>query len=335
MIIAVTFIASFLVCAAAVYVFRRLASGSTRLLDIPNERSSHSKPVVRGAGLAIVLTVLGGYLVSAGSHASIAYVAAAGSIAVISFFDDLRSIPLLPRLIVHFAAAVAVVYWCGGYTGLAVPLTGESIDFGLPGVLITILFIVWMTNAFNFMDGIDGIAGIQGVGAGLGWVLVGIGGGQPVMAAFGALIVGSCLAFLLFNWQPASVFMGDVGSTFLGFTLASVPLVTAETSAIVRSEGFLFAAAFLWLFLFDTVYTRLRQILRLRPFWRAHREHIYQQIVVAGASHASVSVFFGIVAILIAIAAGLSVWIGQIPLAILLLAGPVALLLLARKKRLT
>ena len=109
MTLAVTFIVSFLVCAAAVYVFRRLASGSTRLLDIPNERSSHSKPVARGAGLAIVLTVLGGYLISAGSNASIAYVAAAGAVAVISFVDDLRSIPLLPRLMVHFAAAVAVV----------------------------------------------------------------------------------------------------------------------------------------------------------------------------------------------------------------------------------
>ena len=335
MTIASTLIISFVVCSLGVYLFRRIASSSTRLLDIPNERSSHSRPVVRGAGIAIVVTVLAGYLVSTGSKASIAYVVAAAGIAILSFLDDIRSIPLLIRLIAHFIAATAVVYWCGGYPGVTIPLLGASVDFGLPGILITILFIVWMTNAFNFMDGIDGVAGVQGVAAGLGWMLVGIQSGQPPMAAIGALISGTCLAFLLFNWQPASVFMGDVGSTFLGFTLASLPLITAETSVTARSEGLLFACSFLWLFLFDTVYTRLHQILKLRPFWRAHREHIYQQMAVYGMSHKAVAGFFGAVGILICFAVGLREWVRDIPLVILLLVSPIALLFLARKKRLT
>ena len=335
MTIAAAFVFAFLVCVIGVYVFRRIALRSTMLLDIPNERSSHSQPIVRGAGLAIVLTVLIGYIVSSGSKTSLAYAAAAAGIAVVSFIDDLRSIPFFPRLIVHFAAATALVYWCGGYPGITLPVTGSTLDFGLPGVVLTILFIVWMTNAFNFMDGIDGLAGTQGVGAGVGWMLIGIASDQPAMALVGALVAGACLGFLLFNWQPASVFMGDVGSTFLGFTLASVPLITAETTAPARNEGFLLAAAFLWLFLFDSVFTRLRQVLKLRPFWRAHREHIYQQIVVSGATHGSVASFFGVVAILISLTAGFKSQIGQGPLAGLLIGAPIVLLLVARKKRLT
>lgn len=330
-----TLIISFVSCAAGVYLFRRLAARSTRLHDIPNERSSHTRPVVRGAGIAIVLTVLVGYLVTAGAAASFAFVATAASIAVVSFIDDLRSIPFIPRLILHLAAATALVYWCGGYTGLAIPFSGSGIDFGLPGVAITILFIVWMTNAFNFMDGIDGIAGIQGFGAGLGWMLFGLVSGQPLMAILGALIAGACLGFLFFNWQPASVFMGDVGSTFLGFTLASVPLFTAETTAQSRAEGFTLAVVFLWLFLFDTVYTRLLQILKFRPFWRAHRDHLYQRIVVRGASHRTVALFFGLFSLIVALATACVGVIGAIPLSALLLTGPIILAVFAWKKRLT
>lgn len=336
MTIAAALILSFLSSGAGVYLFRRIASRSTLLLDVPNERSSHSSAVVRGAGLVIALTVLLGYSVTAGSGTSVAYVITAASIATISFIDDLRSIPFVPRLIAHFSAAAALVYWCGGYPGIVLPLTGQSVDFGLSGVVITIVFIVWMTNAFNFMDGIDGLAGTQAVAAGVGWMLFGVASEQPAIAILGALIAGACLGFLLFNWQPASVFMGDVGSTFLGFTLATISLIGGDTSAPARNEGFMMAAAFLWLFLFDTVFTRLRQILQLRPFWQAHRDHIYQQIVVSGgAAHALVTSFFGVFAVLVVAATGLKIQIGLLPLTVLLIAGPIALLALARKKRLT
>ena len=335
MTIAATLILSFLVCAAGVFLFRRIASGSALLLDIPNERSSHSQPVVRGAGLAIVVTVLTAYILLTGPQASLSYIVAAVIVAFVSFIDDLRSIPFIPRLIVHFAAATAVVFWCGGYPGLSIPFAGTTIEFGLSGVLVTIFFIVWTTNAFNFMDGIDGLAGIQGVGAGLGWMMFGILSEQPTMAAIGAAIAGACLGFLLFNWQPASVFMGDVGSTFLGFTLACIPLFTAKTTSSARSEGFTLAAAFLWLFLFDTVFTRLGQMVRLRPFWRAHREHLYQRIVVGGASHKTVASAFGLFAGLSAISVVLLPHNLQFPSIILLLAGPILLIWFAWKKRLT
>ena len=185
------------------------------------------------------------------------------------------------------------------------------------------------------MDGIDGIAGAQGVAAGLGWMLAGLINDQPAMAAIGAILSGACLGFLIFNWQPATVFMGDVGSNFLCFTLATIPLITAEASTKTRNEGFVLAAVFLWLFLFDTVFTRLLLLVKLSPFWRPHKEHLYQQIVVAGTSHRAVSTFFGIVALLAAIAVSLIHRTGPAPLAVILIGSPLVLLLFARKKRLT
>jgi UDP-N-acetylmuramyl pentapeptide phosphotransferase/UDP-N-acetylglucosamine-1-phosphate transferase len=283
-----------------------------------------------------VITVLAGYTFATGSTANLSYVAAATSIAIVSFIDDLFSIPLIPRLLVHFAAAAFLVYCSGGFHGINAPFSGKSIEFGFAGPAITVLFIVWVTNAFNFMDGIDGIAGAQGLGSGLGWTLYGLSVGDQTLSTVGGIITGACLGFLLFNWQPARVFMGDVGSTFLGFTLASMPLVTLSPEKLKLSNGLLMAMAFLWLFLFDATYTRLLQVLRLRPFWRPHREHLYQQIVVGGTSHRRTAAFFGIFSILTAISINILGGVpGQAAAAALLVAGPILLLLFAWKKRLT
>jgi Fuc2NAc and GlcNAc transferase len=329
-------IASFLWCAAGVLLFRRLACGSSRLLDVPNERSSHTRPVVRGAGVAIVLTVLSGYLLTARDAANLVYISSALAIAVVSFIDDIFSIPLLPRLVVHFAAASFLVYNVGGFHGINIPFSGSSISFGDLAAPITIVFVVWITNAFNFMDGIDGIAGSQGFGSGIGWMLYGLVIGEPTLSLLGGIIAGACLGFLIFNWDPASVFMGDVGSTFLGFTLAAIPLVTLGSDNLKLTNGLLLAMAFMWLFLFDATFTRLHQVMRLQKFWLPHREHLYQQIVARGASHGSIALSFGLFALLIAVSINLMGGrLGQAAAAVLLFAGPMVLLWFAWRKRLT
>jgi len=320
---------SFLLSLACVWVFRKASAGHPRLLDIPNERSSHSVPVTRGAGLAIVLTVLGSYIGWFGNSTNLAYVVAAVTIAIVSFLDDLFSVPLILRLIVHFAAAGILLYFSGSY--------GEifGVHFGPLAPWVTVVFIVWTINAFNFMDGIDGIAGSQAIGASLGWMILGVSAGIPAYSNLGAILLGASAGFLVFNWQPAKIFMGDVGSTFLGFTFAAFPLINSSDSQTANVSGLTTAIIFLWLFLFDTVFTRFWQIVRLTPFWRPHRDHLYQRLTLGGESHQKVALFFGMVAIGSAILFNTVGMIGWLPLALLLLASAVGLTAWARKKRLT
>ena len=324
---------SFVLNVAGVSIFRRLTAGNSRLLDIPNERSSHSTPVTRGAGIAIVLTVLGLYSAIAGRDTDLSYVFAAGMIAVVSFLDDLFSVPLLIRLAVHFIAAGIFVYFSGSYLEISMPNSNLAAHFGSIAPWLTVLFVVWTINAFNFMDGIDGIAGAQGIGAGAGWMVFGMVTGVTSYSMFGAILFGSCAGFLVFNWQPARVFMGDVGSTFLGFTFAVFPLITAPGRSEPPPEALAATLVFLWLFLFDTIFTRLRLLARFIPFWRPHREHLYQRIVSRGASHRAAASYFGIVAIAAACAFSFAGTTGMVPLILILSISSVGLLVWAREKK--
>lgn len=326
---------SFAATALGVYIFKRFAARTNILLDIPNERSSHTRPVIRGAGLAMVVSVLGLYMTVSGSGAKVVFIFVAATVALVGLIDDLVSLSLWPRLTVHFAAAILLVYWISPAESIRVPFT--SIDLG-PGPFqsaIFVLFIVWTTNAFNFMDGIDGLAGIQGLIAGGGWVFFGMFYGPVAIAPLGALVLGACLGFLIFNWPPASVFMGDVGSTFLGFTLASMFLLEPEGIRTSRSEYLLLSFTFLWLFLFDTIYTRSKQILSLKPFWKPHRDHIYQQMVLHGSTHRYVSLLYGSLGLLIVVATVFRSEIGHVWMFVMIAVAPTTLLFLNRKKRLT
>ncbi|MDI1241977.1 MAG: hypothetical protein PSX80_08675, partial [bacterium] len=152
-------------------------------------------------------------------------------------------------------------------------------------------------------------------------------------ADLGAIILGSCAGFLFFNWPPAKVFMGDVGSTFLGFTFAVFPLVASPNALSDLGADITFAVILLWLFLFDTIFTRFRLVIRSRAFWEAHREHLYQRVVGSGRPHRSVSLFFGIYAIASALALAYIPKIGLTPLAAILILGPLFLLLWSRTSR--
>ena len=317
---------------SGVWMFRKLSDGNARLLDIPNERSSHSTPVTRGAGIAILVVVLGAYIAAFGREVSVSYIVTAIAIGTISFLDDLFSVPFWIRLGVHFLATGAFVYSSGYYNEVSILWFGSS-PFGSLAPWISILFIVWTINAFNFMDGIDGIAGAQGVGAAFGWMLLGITAAEKSYAVLGAIVLGSCAGFLFFNWQPAKVFMGDVGSTFLGFTLAVFPLVASPNALSNVGPDLSLAIILLWMFLFDTIFTRVRLVLRRRAFWEAHREHLYQRVVKSGQPHAAVSLFFGFFAVASAVALAYSPRIGMFPLSLLLITGPVVLLLWPRGRK--
>ncbi|MEM1115324.1 MAG: glycosyl transferase [Bacteroidota bacterium] len=207
-------------------------------------------------------------------------------IAVISAIDDIRSLSARIRFGVHLGAAVALVVVFGGWGRIEVPLLG-TIDLGLAGALLGVFWLVGLTNAYNFMDGIDGIAATQGVVAGLGWMLVGSVLGEPITAMTGALVAGATAGFAVHNWPPAKIFMGDVGSAFLGFVFAALALVAGDGRIPIA------ALLFVWPFVFDSGVTFCRRLLKRENVFAAHRSHLYQRAVIAGVSHATVTTLYG------------------------------------------
>jgi UDP-N-acetylmuramyl pentapeptide phosphotransferase/UDP-N-acetylglucosamine-1-phosphate transferase len=262
-----------------------------QVLDIPNERSSHTRPVPRGGGLAIAIVTLAGWLLLTSLNAVaswpalLAYTSGAALIALVSWLDDLYSLPKWVRFATHSLGAILALWHFGPWYMVDLPLLGR-LSLGWLGLPITFLWIVGLTNAYNFMDGIDGIAGGQAVVAGCSWAIVGWLGGQPLLGGLGLLLATSSLGFLGHNWPPARVFMGDVGSAFLGYTFSVLPLIAAQHNPRLTLAGVLL----LWPFVFDTFFTFLCRLHRGEDVFSAHRSHLYQRLVIAGASHHSVTV---------------------------------------------
>lgn len=277
------------------------------ILDIPNERSSHTTPTPRGGGLIIVLISLVFYLsgsILLGTNFHWSFFTGAFLIALVSWLDDLFSISFGWRFLVHTAAAALVIWDLGFFSEIYLPFFG-TLEPGAFGAVIAFGWIVWLTNAFNFMDGIDGIAGLQAVTAGIGWLIAGKMLGADDAAVFGGVLAFSSLGFLLHNWQPARIFMGDVGSAFLGFSFAVLPLFPLSKGSGVAADagnsGLLppVAVLLVFCFVFDSIKTFLKRLLKKEKVWEAHREHIYQKLVIRGFSHQTVALGYGVVSLII------------------------------------
>ncbi len=258
------------------------------VLDVPNQRSSHTVPTPRGGGLAIVAVVLAGTLLACAAGAlSAAQALALGGggamVAGIGWLDDHRPIPAAWRFAVHIAASVWAVAWLGGMPQLEVGAL--RLGLGAAGALLAVGALVWLTNLYNFMDGIDGIAGgeavaVGGVGGALLWAA-----GERGLAAVALTAAAAAAGFLLWNWQPARIFMGDVGSGFLGFLFGALALASE------RAEG---PPALVWMlllgvFVVDATLTLFRRAARGERLHEAHRRHAYQRAVQSGWSHARVA----------------------------------------------
>jgi UDP-N-acetylmuramyl pentapeptide phosphotransferase/UDP-N-acetylglucosamine-1-phosphate transferase len=294
------------------------------LVDRPNERSLHSRVTPRGGGIAIVgvaLAFVGAIVVWGGSGAPAqrlplwTYLLTALFIALVSLWDDFRSLGAGLRILCHVAAAAFAVWGLGHFE--AIRLSGVSVDLAAwLGGALTIVWIVGLTNAYNFMDGIDGIAAVQGVVAGLAWAVAGASLGSDVILPFGLVLTGVCFGFLLLNWSPARIFMGDVGSAFLGFTFAVLPLLLIRELprlANAVNPGIVpgFAVLVVWPFIGDGLLTFFRRALRGERVWQAHRSHLYQRLVQTGWSHARVSLLYGGWCVVSALAG--FVWLRQAP----------------------
>lgn len=271
------------------------------VVDVPNERSSHSVPTPRGGGLAVVAVCLSLYFSAVlllGFSVSWSYVIGSVIIASVSWIDDVYGAPVPVRFVAHSAAALIVIVGCGAFTSFQLPGTSRIFDIGWMGHIFTFLWIVWLINAYNFMDGIDGIAGGQAVAAGLAWAAFGYSFGDTTLYFFGIIIASSCLGFLFHNWSPGSIFLGDVGSAFLGFTFASIPLLSEKTSSAESPLLLPAGIVFVWLFLFDSVITLIRRLLKGERVWTAHRQHLYQRLVISGKGHGFVAFVYSATAVI-------------------------------------
>ncbi|MGI8813425.1 MAG: glycosyltransferase family 4 protein [Pyrinomonadaceae bacterium] len=294
---------TFAIAFAGVSLYRRW-SASVGIFDEPNERSLHSDPTPRGGGMVIAAVCLSGFCAISYMTTGVfawGYLSGAALIVLVSWLDDVYDIPSVWRLICHAAAAVLLIANAGYLHGIGVPGTSYSIEFGWFGIAITVFWVVWMINAYNFMDGIDGIAGLQAVIAGLGWSAIAAEYRVPGMHLFGLVISAASLGFLLHNWQPARIFMGDVGSAFLGLTFAAFPVLAAARNPASGPDFLFVGVLVLWLFMFDSVITLFSRLVRGRRVWHAHREHLYQKLVISGRSHAAVTTIYGIFTIMIVV----------------------------------
>jgi UDP-N-acetylmuramyl pentapeptide phosphotransferase/UDP-N-acetylglucosamine-1-phosphate transferase len=151
-----------------------------------------------------------------------------------------------------------------------------------------VLWIVGLTNAYNFIDGIDGMVGGQAVAAGAGWIMLGLLTNHPLLVGLGGLLAASSLGFLIHNWQPARIFMGDAGSTFLGYSFATITIIAAQMDPKLALAG----VFLVWPCIFDTGFTVIRRLQQRRNIFAGHRTFLFHRLVGAGWSHAGASTLY-------------------------------------------
>ena len=273
-------------------LIRKLALKTNRL-DVPNERSSHTSPTPRGAGLAVVVAFLLGLITllidnSISDEVFLAIAIPSLAVAIIGWLDDRGHLTSAKwRLVGHFACALLAVRLTGGLPEL--PLANSTIDFGLAGDIAAVVYLVWMLNLFNFMDGIDLITGVQTVTTSAGVAMLLLISTESDSWKIFAVLAASILGFLFFNLPPAKIFLGDVGSGFIGFTIAVVSLVVAKDEPLVAWA----MTILLGVFVTDATVTLLRRLLSREHVYVAHRTHAYQHLSKKLNSHLPVSLGVG------------------------------------------
>ncbi len=268
---ALIFILSFILT----YVVKRVAV-KKMLVDIPNERSSHDIPTPRGGGLAIILTWFGSisYLhFFEGVQPNLYYALISGVlISIISFLDDIYTLKSLPRILVQAITTIAALYFVGGL---------QEIDFGFIVIQNAILLnviaffgVVWFINLYNFIDGINGYSSSGALFFALSlFCFV----NDYLLLAFAASILG----FIPWNWGKAKIFMGDIGSTILGFTVAVLLVFYNNNGELSIFNGLVLTSVY-W---FDATITLLRRFINKEKITQPHKKHAYQRAVQSGWSH--------------------------------------------------
>jgi Fuc2NAc and GlcNAc transferase len=301
-----------IICFLATFLFTwiiRKVAIKKSILDIPNARSSHDVATPRGGGLAIVIvwySALSFLYFTDTIKGSFYYANMIGLlIVIIGLLDDIFTIPSSIRFFVQFIAAALGLWILGGV---------QFIDLGIKTIegnilinIITLLGIIWSINLFNFLDGIDGYISMEIIFVCLSAVLL-------FKVQILLILMASVIGFLIWNWQPAKIFMGDVGSTLLGYTIAIM--------AIYYQNQFISSLIF-WiiitsLFWYDATYTLIRRLINREKIFHPHKKHAYQRIVIAGYSAQKTAIYSLLINIIVFFIAYLSIQFDQYKLYLLL-----------------
>jgi UDP-GlcNAc:undecaprenyl-phosphate GlcNAc-1-phosphate transferase len=282
------------VAIAATPLVRRFAL-DIGVVDPPSKRRVHERPVPRLGGIAIVLAFFAPLVALFGLETEVArqffseplrivgLVAGTVLVCGVGIFDDVRGVRAWTKLSVHFAAA-AVAYLCGfRIEAVNIPLVGH-LDMGIFALPITALWIAGIINAINLIDGLDGLAGGVAFFACVTNFVVGAINGDPLVMLLSASLGGAVLGFLLFNFNPASIFMGDSGSMFLGYVLATTSILGSSVKSST-TVAILVPLIALGLPLIDTLFAMARRFLEHRPIFSPDRGHIHHRLLAMGITH--------------------------------------------------
>jgi Fuc2NAc and GlcNAc transferase len=287
---------SLLLAALATGWARRMALAHA-VLDLPNERSSHSVATPRGGGIAIVFVVTAAAVALGAAGLlplPLCYAVLGGLVvAAAGFADDRRPLRPAVRLAAHFAAALWAVYWLGGLPALQIG--AHAVQLQGVGYCIAVLTVVWTLNLFNFMDGIDGIAATEAIFIAAAGAIIGIGGSASPAGTLGIVLAAACAGFLLWNWPPAKIFLGDVGSGYIGYVLSVLALSSGHQNPVNAWVWLLLGGAFFA----DATVTLTRRTLRHERVHVAHRTHAYQHLALRWRSHFAVTASLALVNLLV------------------------------------
>lgn len=273
-----------------------------RIMDVPNQRSMHTKSTPKSGGVAIVATFLVGSLTihSVATIARIApiyfwtFIIGGLALALVSFYDDVRQKSFFTKLAAQVICAFGVSL-AGLVLGVVnVPLIGV-VDLGYLGYIVTLLWVVGLTNTYNFMDGMDGLAGGVGLIAACFMCVIAFHEDSAYVYMTSYVLAAGLAGFLIFNLPPAKIFMGDVGSAFVGYTFAVLALLG---TAFDRGHlSFYVIPLLLFQFIFDTFFTFVRRMVSREKAYLPHRTHLYQLLPSLGYSHLQVVAFHYMMAI--------------------------------------
>jgi UDP-N-acetylmuramyl pentapeptide phosphotransferase/UDP-N-acetylglucosamine-1-phosphate transferase len=262
---------------------------------VPNERSSHQRPTVTGGGVGLALALCLSLLVIGSRGHGVPhgefglFGIATAIVAAIGLWDVYRDPPGHWRLFLELGAAGLVMGAGMELYQFQMPW-GQSITLWWAAIPLTLLWMAGVTNLYNFIDGVDGLATILGIVYSSGIAVVAVTMGHPDEALVAFTIAAGCLGFLWFNFPPARVFMGDVGSLTLGFVFSVLAMRLSASS--LHPVPLVFFLILYSSFLFDTSYTILRRALRGEEFWLAHRSHLYERLNGIGWSHLQVTLLY-------------------------------------------
>lgn len=279
----------------AAFVFSLMISGlmqlyakRVRMFDVPNSRSSHTIPTPRGGGLGIVIVFLCALIAGClydliPIEITLAIGIGAFLVAAIGFIDDHGHVATKWRFLIQLVAATLAILGLGGLPEIA--FGSSVVDLGIAGDFLAVIVIVWFVNLFNFMDGIDGIAAVEVICIAAGALLISANLQSSYAGTLLMILASSALGFLVLNWPPAKIFMGDVGSGFVGFVLAAIA---------IHAGNMVFLPIWTWLilasvFLVDSTVTLLTRMMNGDEWYSAHNSHAYQIAARRLNSHRSVT----------------------------------------------